>query len=164
MKKIGDITGRMPHKITGEGRQSQSQSQSYDEKIIHTAKIVNGLFDDLLDIFHSMKYTHGFQDDLDRIKRTWVLTFIENNFLDASIFEIGLRKLRANGDEFLPTPGKFMKLCLPEPKEIKWQSDTRDKTTMNYYALESDERKQERIALGKKNCSYLLNLLRGKNV
>jgi len=153
MKRINHHFNDISNQIKNHG----DYSTEYDDKLIKTAQVVNDLFEELLDIFHSMKYTHGFQEDLDRIKRTWVLTFIENNFLDTRLYAIGLKKCRLSGDKFLPTAGQFMNMCCTQP-ELRLQKDTRPEWLL-YEALESDElkaRKKETALNALKNIKNIL--------
>lgn len=74
------------------------------------AQIINGLFVQLAAAFPASLVNRN-QDDVDEIRRQWVLAFKENGITTIEQVEAGMRMVRRQELPFLPSPGQFIKWC-----------------------------------------------------
>ena len=80
------------------------------EQTQQVAQIINGLFVQLAAAFPASLVNRS-QDDVDEIRRQWVLAFKENGINTMEQVEAGMRMVRRQERPFLPSPGQFIKWC-----------------------------------------------------
>ncbi|HDC4487337.1 TPA: phage replication protein [Enterobacter kobei] len=80
------------------------------EQTQQVAQIINGLFVQLAAAFPASLVNRN-QDDVDEIRRQWVLAFKENGITTMEQVEAGMRMVRRQERPFLPSPGQFIKWC-----------------------------------------------------
>lgn len=75
-------------------------------------KLVNMLFDNLVQIFPAAKHTvFSNQEDISATKRQWVLAFIENGITSVEQLKAGMSIARQQESDFWPSCGKFIGWC-----------------------------------------------------
>ena len=80
------------------------------EQMQQVAQIINGLFVQLAAAFPASLVNRS-QEDVDEIRRQWVLAFKENGITTLEQVEAGMRMVRRQERPFLPSPGQFIKWC-----------------------------------------------------
>lgn len=83
------------------------------EQTQQVAQIINGLFAQLKATFPASLVNRE-QEDLNEIRRQWVLAFKENGITSMDQVNAGLRVARRQERPFLPSPGQFVKWCQEE--------------------------------------------------
>ncbi|MCW2095352.1 UNVERIFIED_ORG: hypothetical protein M2382_001871 [Enterobacter sp. BIGb0239] len=74
------------------------------------AQIINGLFVQLAAAFPASLVNRN-QEDVNEIRRQWVLAFKENGINTMDQVDAGMRVARSQERPFLPSPGQFIKWC-----------------------------------------------------
>ncbi len=74
-------------------------------------KIFNELFRELKAAFPALMATIKEQDDLNELRRQWVLSFAENGITSMEQVKAGMRIARQQETPFLPSPGQFVAWC-----------------------------------------------------
>ncbi|MBL5882587.1 replication protein P [Lelliottia aquatilis] len=74
------------------------------------AQIINGLFVQLAAAFPASLVNRN-QEDVNEIRRQWVLAFKENGISTMDQVDAGMRVARSQERPFLPSPGQFIKWC-----------------------------------------------------
>jgi hypothetical protein len=80
------------------------------EQTQQVAQIINGLFTQLIAAFPASLVNRS-QEDLNEIRRQWVLAFKENGIDTMEQVNAGMRMVRRQERPFLPSPGQFVKWC-----------------------------------------------------
>ncbi len=80
------------------------------EQTQQVAQIINGLFVQLAAAFPASLVNRS-QEDVNEIRRQWVLAFKENGIITMEQVEAGMRMVRQQERPFLPSPGQFIKWC-----------------------------------------------------
>ncbi|ANG93222.1 phage replication protein [Lelliottia amnigena] len=80
------------------------------EQTQQVAQIINGLFVQLAAAFPASLVNRS-QEDVNEIRRQWVLAFKENGITTLDQVEAGMRMVRRQERPFLPSPGQFIKWC-----------------------------------------------------
>ncbi|MCU7781979.1 replication protein P [Lelliottia amnigena] len=80
------------------------------EQMQQVAQIINGLFVQLAAAFPASLVNRS-QEDVNEIRRQWVLAFKENGITALEQVEAGMRMVRRQERPFLPSPGQFIKWC-----------------------------------------------------
>ncbi|HCM9647141.1 TPA: phage replication protein [Enterobacter bugandensis] len=80
------------------------------EQTQQVAQIINGLFVQLAAAFPASLVNRS-QEDVNEIRRQWVLAFKENGITSMEQVETGMRMVRRQERPFLPSPGQFIKWC-----------------------------------------------------
>ncbi|MEP8907262.1 replication protein P [Enterobacter roggenkampii] len=80
------------------------------EQTQQVAQIINGLFVQLAAAFPASLVNRS-QEDVNEIRRQWVLAFKENGITTLEQVEAGMRMVRRQERPFLPSPGQFIKWC-----------------------------------------------------
>ncbi|CAH6661281.1 replication protein P [Pseudocitrobacter vendiensis] len=83
------------------------------EQTQQVAQIINGLFVQLAAAFPASLVNRS-QEDVNEIRRQWVLAFKENGITSMEQVEAGMRMVRRQERPFLPSPGQFVKWCQEE--------------------------------------------------
>lgn len=106
MRNIADmVTSTKPiAKITPVRQTSSSLNEE-------TKKLFNALFIQLKATFPAALSQIRSQDDLNELRRQWVLAFIENGVRTIEQIERGMAVARQQETPFLPSPGQFVAWC-----------------------------------------------------
>lgn len=80
------------------------------EQTQQVAQIINGLFVQLVAAFPASLVNRS-QEDVNEIRRQWVLAFKENGINTMEQVDAGMRMVRRQERPFLPSPGQFIKWC-----------------------------------------------------
>ncbi|ENZ9096396.1 TPA: replication protein P [Enterobacter asburiae] len=80
------------------------------EQTQQVAQIINGLFVQLAAAFPASLVNRS-QEEVNEIRRQWVLAFKENGITTLEQVEAGMRMVRRQDRPFLPSPGQFIKWC-----------------------------------------------------
>lgn len=80
------------------------------EQTQQVAQIINGLFVQLAAAFPASLINRT-QEDVNEIRRQWVLAFKENGITTMEQVDAGMRMVRRQERPFLPSPGQFIKWC-----------------------------------------------------
>lgn len=80
------------------------------EQTQQVAQIINGLFVQLAAAFPASMVNRS-QEDVNEIRRQWVLAFKENGITTMEQVNAGMRVARSQERPFLPSPGQFIKWC-----------------------------------------------------
>lgn len=96
-------------------RMAHNLPEQYDEKpqVEQVAQIINGVFSQLLAAFPA-SLVNRTQEDLNEIRRQWVLAFRENGITTIEQVDAGMRMVRRQERPFLPSPGQFVAWCRAE--------------------------------------------------
>lgn len=86
------------------------EQYSEREQTQQVAQIINGLFVQLAAAFPASLVNRS-QEDVNEIRRQWVLAFKENGITALEQVEAGMRMVRRQERPFLPSPGQFIKWC-----------------------------------------------------
>lgn len=88
--------------------------------------LINRLFREIRDARPAWRQAWGTNEALASSKVTWLRAFIEAgiNDWDRQI-EVGLKGLRAEPSDFVPSPGKFINWCRPTAESLGLQSPER---------------------------------------
>ena len=93
-------------------RIANNMPEQYDEKpqVQQVAQIINGVFSQLLATFPASLANRD-QNELNEIRRQWVLAFRENGITTKEQVNAGMRVARRQERPFLPSPGQFVAWC-----------------------------------------------------
>lgn len=80
------------------------------EQTQQVAQIINGLFVQLAAAFPASLVNRS-QEEVNEIRRQWVLAFKENGITTMEQVDAGMRVARSQERPFLPSPGQFIKWC-----------------------------------------------------
>ncbi len=96
-------------------RIANNMPEQYDEKpqVQQVAQIINGVFSQLLATFPASLANRD-QNELNEIRRQWVLAFRENGITTMEQVNAGMRVARRQNRPFLPSPGQFVAWCREE--------------------------------------------------
>lgn len=86
------------------------EQYSEREQTHQVAQIINGLFVQLAAAFPASLVNRS-QEDVNEIRRQWVLAFKENGITTMEQVDAGMRMVRRQERPFLPSPGQFIKWC-----------------------------------------------------
>lgn len=90
-----------------------------------TIDVVNALFKELMAIFPAWKQAWPTDDALDSAKRSWVKAFLVERISQLEQIRFGVERCRSLGTDFMPSVGKFIKLCQPTPEMLGIPSHAR---------------------------------------
>jgi hypothetical protein len=83
-----------------------------------TVDVVNALFKELQAIFPAWKQAWPTDDALNSAKRSWVKAFLVEGINQLEQIRFGVERCRSLGTDFMPSVGKFVKLCQPTPEML----------------------------------------------
>lgn len=109
MKHISDITSEIDF------NPFQGSKDNFDEQ---DALVINNLFLCLQSIFPAFKQAWPNNDLFEKAKKEWTKAFSEAKLNDIRKIKIGISKYRLSQSPFVPTPGQFIEMCNPTPKEL----------------------------------------------
>ncbi|CAM4009261.1 MULTISPECIES: replication protein P [Lelliottia] len=89
------------------------EQYSEREQTQQVAQIINGLFVQLAAAFPASLVNRS-QEDLNEIRRQWVMAFQENGITTLEQVAAGMRVARRQEKPFLPSPGQFVAWCKEE--------------------------------------------------
>lgn len=100
-------------------RIANNMPEQYDEKpqVQQVAQIINGVFSQLLATFPASLANRD-QNEVNEIRRQWVLAFRENGITTMEQVNAGMRVARRQNRPFLPSPGQFVAWCREEASVI----------------------------------------------
>ena len=90
-----------------------------------TVDVVNALFKELQAIFPAWKQAWSTDEALKTAKRSWIKAFIAAKITRLEQIQFGVERCRELGTDFIPSVGKFIKLCLPTPEMLGIPSSDR---------------------------------------
>lgn len=93
-------------------RIANNMPEQYDEKpqVQQVAQIINGVFSQLLATFPASLANRD-QNELNEIRRQWVMAFRENGITTMEQVNAGMRVARRQERPFLPSSGQFVAWC-----------------------------------------------------
>ncbi|EHT6966010.1 phage replication protein [Escherichia coli] len=93
-------------------RIANNMPEQCDEKpqVQQVAQIINGVFSQLLATFPASLANRD-QNELNEIRRQWVMAFRENGITTMEQVNAGMRVARRQERPFLPSPGQFVAWC-----------------------------------------------------
>ncbi len=83
-----------------------------------TIDVVNALFKELQAIFPAWKQAWPTDSALNTAKRSWTKAFIVEGISQLEQIRFGIERCRSLGTDFMPSVGKFIKLCQPTPEML----------------------------------------------
>jgi Replication protein P len=83
-----------------------------------TVDVVNALFKELQAIFPAWKQAWPTDESLRTAKRSWIKAFMVAGICQLEQIRFGIERCRSLGTDFMPSVGKFIKLCLPTPEML----------------------------------------------
>ncbi|WP_435890580.1 replication protein P [Escherichia coli] len=89
------------------------EQDSFMARLQQVAQIINGVFSQLLATFPASLANRD-QNELNEIRRQWVLAFRENGITTMEQVNAGMRVARRQNRPFLPSPGQFVAWCREE--------------------------------------------------
>lgn len=90
-----------------------------------TVEVVNALFKELRSIFPAWKQAWPDDPSLQAARRSWVKAFIVAKITQLEQIQFGVERCRELGTDFIPSVGKFIKLCMPTPEMLGIPSSDR---------------------------------------
>lgn len=96
-------------------RVAHNLPEQYEEKpqVEQVAQIINGVFTQLLAAFPAALAGRD-QEEMNEIRRQWVMAFAENGITTLEQVAAGMRVARRQEKPFLPSPGQFVAWCKQE--------------------------------------------------
>lgn len=87
--------------------------QDEQTQVEQVAQVINGVFAQLFAAFPAATANRS-QEDLNELRRQWVLAFRENGITTMKQVSAGMRVARRQEKPFLPSPGQFVAWCRAE--------------------------------------------------
>ena len=117
MALIGNIEDRaqLVQKMEKVPYNPPAQPQQLDPRV---ALVVNSLFKELAAIFPAWKQAWPDDIALKTAKATWVKAFAAEGIVNIEQIRFGIERCRTLGTDFIPSVGKFIKLCLPTAESM----------------------------------------------
>lgn len=89
------------------------------EQKAHVEELINRLFREIRDARPAWRQAWPTTQALESSKVTWIKALFEGGITDwESQVEVGLRRLRAEPSDFVPSPGKFVEWCAPTAESL----------------------------------------------
>lgn len=82
------------------------------------ADLVNLLFKSLQAAFPAWRQAFKTDEDLRKVKATWVIAFAENGINSDEQLKRGMKMARSIDSDFFPNVGKFISWCNPTPEDF----------------------------------------------
>lgn len=114
-------------------RIANNMPEQYDEvpQVQQVAQIINGVFSQLLATFPASLANRD-QNELNEIRRQWVMAFRENGITTMEQVNAGMRVARRQDRPFLPSPGQFVAWCREEAATAAGLPNTSELVDMVY--------------------------------
>jgi len=118
MKTVSSITqsalsvvrsGLLAHEADELAQQDQSEV---------VGKIINELFRELRTIRTAWRQAWPDKAAYQAAKAVWVRAFFEGGVCTQEQIDMGLARCRAEETDFIPSPGKFIGMCMPTPEMV----------------------------------------------
>ncbi len=151
MKKISEVTDKL---ISDPRSDFNYQTPFAIPEDATTANVINELFRIIVANFPAFKQAWPTEAEYEFAKKEWIKAFNQVGLRDIEDIQRGIDKFRLLETPFVPSPGQFLALC---KKEIKPQTDTRDKEDFGLLRLERERRSE----IGKAAVKDLLKHLKG---
>jgi hypothetical protein len=110
MKKLAESIRNFDREQARRVAHNMPEQCTEREQTQQVAQIINGLFVQLAAAFPASLVNRS-QEDVNEIRRQWVLAFKENGITTLEQVEAGMRMVRRQDRPFLPSPGQFIKWC-----------------------------------------------------
>lgn len=110
MKNIADKLRNLDREQARRVAHNLPEQYTEREQTQQVAQIINGLFVQLAAAFPASLVNRS-QEDVNEIRRQWVLAFKENGITTMEQVDAGMRMVRRQERPFLPSPGQFIKWC-----------------------------------------------------
>lgn len=96
-------------------RVAHNLPEQYEDKapVERVAQVINGVFNKLTATFPAAVANRS-QEDMNELRRQWVLAFRENGISTMEQVDAGMRVARRQERPFLPSPGQFVAWCKAE--------------------------------------------------
>lgn len=93
-------------------RVAHNLPEQYEEKapVERVAQVINGVFTQLTATFPAAVANRS-QEDMNELRRQWVMAFRENGIHSMAQVDAGMRIARRQERPFLPSPGQFVAWC-----------------------------------------------------
>lgn len=85
-------------------------------------KLIDLVFKQMTCIFSAWAVTWKDTEVISNTKKEWSKAFFENGIYSMDQIQIGFVKARSSGTDFLPSPGKFISWCKPNPEDMGYPS------------------------------------------
>ena len=83
-----------------------------------TVAVVNDLFRELVSIFPAWRQAWPTDEALAGAKRSWVKGFMKAGIRSVEQLRYGVEACRELGEDFAPSVGRFVRLCVPKPADL----------------------------------------------
>lgn len=100
-------------------RVAHNLPEQYEDKapVERVAQVINGVFTQLTATFPAAVANRS-QEDMNELRRQWVLAFRENGISTMEQVAAGMRVARRQEKPFLPSPGQFIAWCKSEMASV----------------------------------------------
>ncbi|GFZ63361.1 hypothetical protein PSE10A_58720 [Pseudomonas amygdali pv. eriobotryae] len=102
-------TGVLSNSVSELAQQEQSEA---------VGKIINELFRELRTIRTAWRQAWPDKAAYQAAKAVWVRAFFEGGICTQEQIDMGLARCRAEETDFIPSPGKFIGMCMPTPEMV----------------------------------------------
>jgi hypothetical protein len=93
-------------------------AQTWQEQSEAVGKIINELFRELRTIRTAWRQAWPDKAAYQAAKPVWVRALFEGGIHTQEQIDMGLARCRAEDTDFIPSPGKFISLCMPTPEMV----------------------------------------------
>ena len=84
----------------------------------YASSLINDLFKSLQAAKPGWRASFKTDEEFRLLKKTWVKAFIENGINTPEQLALGMKRVRADESDFVPSVGKFIKWCKPDPADV----------------------------------------------
>lgn len=117
MHNIRDLVDNTMREIAQ--RQQPAREYAPVTEISDDAKIImDDVFKELKGSCSAYSITMRTPEDEAMVKKVWTKAFIEAGLVDLDAVKRGLRRVRHDPSDYIPSVGKFIGWCKPDPKEL----------------------------------------------
>ena len=117
MHNIRDLANKAMRDIAQ--RQQPERECAPVTSISDDAKIIiDDIFKELKGSCSAYGITMRTPEDESMVKKVWTKAFIEAGLVDLAAVKRGLRRVRHDPSDYIPSVGKFIGWCKPDPKEL----------------------------------------------
>ena len=117
MQNIRDLANKAMRDIAQ--RQQPERECAPVTSISDDAKIIiDDIFKELKGSCSAYGITMRTPEDESMVKKVWTKAFIEAGLVDLAAVKRGLRRVRHDPSDYIPSVGKFIGWCKPDPKEL----------------------------------------------
>lgn len=117
LRNIRDLTNNAMREIAN--RQQPESEYIPVNSISDEAKaIIDDIFKELKGSCSAYGITMRTPEDESMVKKVWTKAFIEAGLVDLAAVKRGLRRVRHDPSDYIPSVGKFINWCKPDPREM----------------------------------------------